>query len=271
MDVQPLGGAIGARITAVDLRAPDHATVAGIRAALMEHLVVFAPAQSLDDDEHLALIRQLGDSYVHPLARARGMTEGRVEHIVDDEEHPPFQDQWHTDVSWDPQPPTFGMLRAIDLPERGGDTIWASMYAAYDALSPTMQAMIEPLTAFHDMGAGIAFISKAGPELTAQAKELCPGAEHPVVRTHPDTGRRYLYVNRGFTQRIVGLHPRESAALLELLFQQCEHPNYQVRYEWAVGDVAIWDERPTQHFAVSDHFPLRREMARATVVVDSLG
>ena len=103
------------------------------------------------------------------------------------------------------------MLRAIDLPERGGDTIWASMYAAYDALSPTMQAMIEPLTAFHDMGAGIAFISKAGPELTAMAKELCPGAEHPVVRTHPDTGRRYLYVNRGFTQRIVGLHPRAGA------------------------------------------------------------
>jgi taurine dioxygenase len=109
-------------------------------------------------------------------------------------------------------------------------------------------------------------VSKAGAELTAKAAELCPGAEHSVVRTHPVTGRKHLYVNRGFTRRIVGLNPSESDALLEFLYRHCEHPNFQVRYEWTVGDVAIWDERPTMHFAVSDHYPLRREMARATVV-----
>ena len=158
------------------------------------------------------------------------------------------------------------MLRAIDMPERGGDTIWASTYAAYDALSPTMQELLVGLTAFHDMGLGTAFVSKAGAELTAKAAELCPGAEHPVVRTHPVTGRKHLYVNRGFTRRIVGLNPAESDTLLEFLYRHCEHPNFQVRYEWTVGDVAIWDERPTMHFAVSDHYPLRREMARATVV-----
>ena len=266
MRVQPLGGVIGARITDIDLAVLDDDDLGRVQEALAEHLVVFFPDQHLDDDAHLALILRLGAPYLHPLARARGVTEPRAEHIVDDEEHPPFQDQWHTDVSWDPTPPSYGMLRAIDMPERGGDTIWASTYAAYDALSPTMQQLLDGLTAFHDMGLGTAFKSKAGAELTAKAAELCPGAEHPVVRTHPVTGRKHLYVNRGFTRRIVGLNPAESDALLELLYRHCEHPNYQVRYEWTVGDVAIWDERPTMHFAVSDHYPRRREMARATVV-----
>ncbi len=140
--------------------------------------------------------------------------------------------------------------------------MWASMYAAYDALSPTMQQMLDGLVAFHDMGQGTAFRTKGGEEMTRKAAELCPGAEHPVVQTHPITGRRYLYVNRGFTRRILGLHEAESTVLLELLFRHCEHPAFQVRYEWADGDVAIWDERPTQHYAVADHFPQRREMAR---------
>ncbi|MFA5884148.1 MAG: TauD/TfdA family dioxygenase [Acidimicrobiia bacterium] len=262
MQVQPLNTAIGARITGVDLRAVDDATFAALHDALSEHLVVFLPAQELTDADQLALIRRFGDDYVHPIARASGITESTVGHIVDDQEHPPFQDEWHTDVSWDPAPPTYGMLRAIEMPERGGDTIWASTYAAYDALSPTMQAMLDGLVAFHDMGRGTAFLTKSGEDLVRKAAELCPGAEHPVVRTHPATGRRHLYVNRGFTRRIVGLHPAESDALLDLLFRHCEHPGFQVRYEWAEGDVAIWDERPTLHFAVADHFPQRREMAR---------
>ena len=151
MDVQPLGGVIGARITDVDLAALADDDLCRVQDALAEHLVVFLPNQHLDDDAHVALVQRLGSPYLHPLARARGVTEARAEHIVDDEEHPPFQDQWHTDVSWDPAPPSYGMLRAIDMPERGGDTIWASTYAAYDTLSPTMKEMLEGLTAFHDM------------------------------------------------------------------------------------------------------------------------
>lgn len=266
MNVEPLNTAIGARITGVDLRDVGDTDLAAILQALTEHLVLFFPGQDLDDPAQLALIRRFGADYVHPIARVNGLTEGTVSHIVDDEEHPPFQDQWHTDVSWDPEPPTYGMLRAVDIPERGGDTIWASTAAAYDALSPTMQEILAPLTAFHDMGAGQAFRSKAGSALTDQAGALVPGAEHPVVRTHPASGRRYLYVNRGFTRHIVGLAPAESDALLELLFRHCEQPAFQVRYEWSPGDVAIWDERPTLHFAVADHYPRRREMARAVVV-----
>ena len=262
MQVQPLNPAIGARITGVDLRDLDDAAFAALQDALTEHLVVFLPAQALTDPDQLALIRRFGGDYVHPLARAAGIAESTVGHIVDDAEHPPFQDQRHTDVSWDPDPPTWGILRAVEIPERGGDTMWASTYAAYDALSPTMQQMLEGLVAFHDMGRGTAFRTKGGEEMTRKAAELCPGAEHPVVRTHPVTGRRHLYVNRGFTRRIVGLRDAESDALLNFLFGHCEHPAFQVRYAWAEGDIAIWDERPTLHYAVADHFPQRREMAR---------
>jgi len=264
MRIEPLATRIGARITEVDLTDLDDDAFAALVDALTEHLVVFLPDQRLDDAGQLALARRLGDDYLHPLGRANGETEGRTAHIVDDADHPPFQDEWHTDVSWDPEPPTWGILRAIEIPPAGGDTIWVSTDAAYDTLSPTMQRMLEGLTAAHDMGRALGFLTKGGEELTRRAAELCPGAEHPVVRTHPTTGRPYLYVNRGFTRRIVGLEPAESDALLEFLFRHCERPEFQVRYEWTAGDVAIWDERPTLHYAVADHFPQRREMARAT-------
>lgn len=265
MHVQPLNTAIGARVTGLDLRDLDDDRFDALVEVLTEHLVVFLPGQQLTDDDQLALGSRFGEDYVHPLARAAGAERQTVGHIVDDADHPPFQDEWHTDVSWDPAPPTWGILRAVEMPERGGDTMWASTYAAYDALSPTMQRMLEDLTAFHDMGRGTAFLTKGGEEMTRKAAELCPGAEHPVVRTHPVTGRRFLYVNRGFTRRIVGLDDSESEALLQLLFRHCEHPGFQVRYEWSEGDVAIWDERPTLHYAVADHYPQRREMARVNV------
>lgn len=266
MKTVPLNGAIGAELHDVDLRDASTELAAEIRAALVEHLVVFIPDQQLTDDDQRSFAATLGGPYIHPLARARGAAEWKAEHIVDDADHPPFQDQWHTDVTWDPSPPRFAVLRAVDLPERGGDTLWASTYAAYEALSPKLQSMLDGLRAFHDIGAAKAFISKAGADVTAKAAELVPGAEHPVVRTHPDTGRRHLYVNRGFTRNIVGLAPDESDALLELLFRVCEQPNIQVRHHWSPGDVAIWDELTTLHFATADHFPQRREMARITVV-----
>jgi len=261
----PLNGAIGAEILDVDLRDVTPDLVAAVRAALAEYLVVFVPGQELTDADQRTFAAEFGGPYIHPLGRVRGATEWRAEHIVDDADHPPFQDQWHTDVTWDVEPPRFAVLRAIDLPERGGDTIWASTYAAFDALSPTMQAMLDGLVAFHDIGAAKAFISKAGADVTAKAAELVPGAEHPIVRTHPDTGRKHLFVNRGFTRHIVGLAPDESDALLEFLFRLCEQPNFQIRHRWSLGDVAMWDELTTLHFATADHFPQRREMARITV------
>jgi taurine dioxygenase len=204
---------------------------------------------------------------VHPLARTAGVTSAGVEHIIDSVEHPPYQDRWHTDVSWDPEPPLYGTLRAVDIPSRGGDTVWANMYAAYDALSPVLQRAIEPMRAVHDMGSAAAFVTKAGADLVARTRAAFPGAEHPVVAMHPATGRRYLNVNKEFTASLVGMHPEESTVLLELLTNVATNPNFQVRYQWTVGDFVIWDERVTQHFAVADYLPERREMARVAVGV----
>ena len=139
------------------------------------------------------------------------------------------------------------------------------MYAAYDALSETMKQCIDGLTAWHDMGEGKAFRSKSGDAATDLAAELQPGAEHPVVGVHPVTRRRYLYAHRAFTRRICGMHKHESDALLHCLVEHATSPNFQVRWNWTAGDVVLWDERCTQHFAVADFFPQRRETARVNV------
>lgn len=263
--VTPVAGRLGARVEGLDLAAPlDPATRDALLELLDEHLVLHLPGQHLDDAGQLTFALAFGSPYVHPIGRANG-AEVRCEHIVDDVDHPPYQDVWHTDVSWDTTPPTYGTLRAVDLPERGGDTIWSNAHAAYESLSPTMQAMLEPLTALHTMGAGRAFVAKAGADVVARVREQFPGTEHPVVGVHPRTGRRYLNVNRGFTAAIVGLHPDESDALLAVLFDHAADPNLQFRHQWSMGDVVIWDERATQHFAVADYMPARREMARVAV------
>jgi taurine dioxygenase len=266
LEIHPRAGCIGADVTGIDLRTPlTDGQLVEIRHLLDAHLVLFFPGQQLDDDEHLAFALHFGVPYVHPIGRTAGRTAAGVERIIDSVEHPPYQDRWHTDVSWDPAPPVYGTLRAVEIPSRGGDTLWANMYAAYDALSPVMQRAIAPLVAVHDMGAATAFVTKAGAELVARTREAFPGAEHPVVGVHPTTGRRYVNVNKEFTAAIVGMHPDESAVLLELLTDMATSPNFQVRYSWSPGDVAIWDERVTQHFAVADYLPERREMARVAV------
>ena len=263
--VRPAAGALGAIVEGVDLgRALPADEVDHIHRLLLDNLVLFFPGQDLDDEAHLRFALSFGDFYTHPIARAAHHNP-RAGHIVDDAEHPPFQDQYHTDVSWDAQPPTFGVLRMIDRPARGGDTVFSNMYLAYDHLSDTMKGCIDGLEAWHDMGEGKAFRSKSGDAATDAAVELQPGAEHPVVGVHPVTGRRYLYVNRGFTRRICGMHKDESDALLRCLVDHTTSPNFQVRWSWTVGDVVLWDERCTQHFAVADFFPQRREVARINV------
>lgn len=267
LTVSPEAGALGAQVDGVDLRVrPSAALVEQLHTLLDEHLVIFLPGQHLDDEQHFAFARCFGDSYIHPIGRTAGRTEAGVERIVDSVERPPFQDRWHTDVSWDFTPPTYGTLRAIDIPTRGGDTLWANAYTAYEALSPVMREVIAPLEAWHDMGAAAAFITKTGNDLVARTREKFPGAAYPVVGVHPRTGRRYLNVNKEFTSRIVGMNADESSALLRVLVDQFLNPNVQMRHRWTVGDVAIWDERCTQHFAVADYLPERREMGRVAVI-----
>lgn len=265
--IQPLTGVLGASISGLPrVDSIDDATLDALVAAIHEHQVVFVQNQhELDDDGQLELMLRIGSPYVHPLSRVAGRTEATVEHIIDDADHPPFQDRWHTDVTWDLTPPTIGSLRPIEMPVAGGDTLWASMYAAYDALSPKVQSALEGLEAHHDIGSGEAFKSKGGEAFFEMAKELLPDTRHRVVGHHPATGRPYLYVNRQFTRSILDLAADESTELLGFLVDHAVHPNHCLRHTWQLGEFCLWDERSTQHFATADHFPARREMARVAV------
>ncbi len=259
---EPLGSTFGVRVIATPPAALNSSQLGEL---IDEHLVVIFEASDLDDDGQQELVGGLGSAYVHPLAKVMGATDARVTRIIDDADHPPFQNNWHTDVTWDPDAPTVGSLRCIEMPERGGDTMWADMYAAYEALSPAFRERLEPLTAWHDSGEGKAFASKAGADVFAKARAAFPGVERPVVAQHPTSGRTYLNVNSGFTSYIVGLEPEESSAILGVLFSHVARPDWQYRHRWSEGEFGVWDERATQHYALADHFPARREMARFVV------
>ena len=266
MNITPVAGHLGAVVTDIDLRTATTADIEQIRAAIIEHLVLAFPDQgAMTDEEQVAFTLEFGSPYFHPIARVGGATEFRAARIIDDREHPPYQDKWHTDVSWDPTPPVFGTLRMVERPERGGDTAFASTYAAYDALSAPMKRALEGLTAIHTMGDEASFRSKAGDAIVDATLAQFPGAEHPVVGHHPVTGRPFINVNREFTHHIVQLTPAESRAMLGFLHDHCESPNFQMRWTWTVGDLVMWDERPTLHFAVADYWPQRREIIRVNV------
>ena len=173
---------------------------------------------------------------------------------------------WHSDVTWRECSSLGSVLHAIEVPPYGGDTLWADMGAAYDCLDDRVKEMIDGMTAVHD------WINSFGRGMKAEVRDSLrsdfPAVEHPIVRTHPETGRKTLYVNRAFTQHIVGLDPDESRRLLDYLYMQASFPEYQVRFTWTPGSVAFWDNRSTQHYAVSDYYPHRRVMERITVIGD---
>lgn len=266
MNVSPVAGHLGALVTGIALPAAGPSEIALIKSALTDHLVLFFPDQgAMTDEEQVEFGLQFGGPYFHPIARAAGSTEFRAGHIIDDVDHPPYQDKWHTDVSWDPEPPIFGILRMVDRPERGGDTIFVSGYAAFDALSDAMKSALEGLTAWHNLGDEVSFRSKAGDEIVDKTLALVPGANHPVIGIHPETGRKFINVNAEFTSHINEMTKAESRAILEFLVEHCANPNFAVRWNWTLGDVVLWDERPTLHYAVADYYPQRREVVRVNI------
>jgi taurine dioxygenase len=171
---------------------------------------------------------------------------------------------WHSDVTWRQIPALGSVLRALAVPEIGGDTLWADMTAAYDGLPEDVRQRIEGLTAVHDFAGS--FGRNMEPTKLAAMRAQFPAVEHPVVRTHPETGRRAIYVNEIFTSHMVGLEPDESHELLTLLCAQARVPEYQCRFHWEPNSIAFWDNRSTQHYAVSDYWPQPRVMERVTVV-----
>ena len=271
MRVVPVSGALGAEIHDVDLRSMTDQVVADLIDAVHHYEVVFLPQVDLSEEEHLALGRALGEVSIFPLARLLGATEPTFQVITDGPDSRPEADYWHTDVTWIAQPPKYALLHAEIVPERGGDTLWASMTTAYDILSPTMQRMLDGLEILHDCQSFIEGMrNKAGdgPEIEALADQLrdaYPPVTHPLVRTHPDTGRRGLFLGGRFMRHIVGMNDAESRTLLDFLAHHIENPALHCRWRWQPGDLAIWDERSTNHRSAADHFPQARAIRRIEI------
>ncbi|MDB6099855.1 MAG: tauD 3 [Gammaproteobacteria bacterium] len=267
-----LTSSIGAAAQGIRLSDPlDDADFKAINAALAEHHVLFFRDQALTPLQHRDFAAHFGQLHIHPIYPKHA---DAPEIIVLDTDLVDLQDNamWHTDVTFSPTPPMGGVLVARMLPPQGGDTLWSSNIAAYEALSPAMQAFLKPLTATHNIAQSFpserfAMTHEAQARLES-AKRNNPPVTHPVVRTHPVSGRRGLFVNDGFTTHINELTAAESRALLPLLYAHSSKPEFVVRWKWRDGDVAFWDNRLTQHYATDDYRPARRVMNRATIVGD---
>jgi taurine dioxygenase len=239
--------------------------------ALVQHQVLFFRDQTLTPVQHRDFAAHFGKLHIHPIYPKHPEAP---EVIVLDTDLVDLQDNaiWHTDVTFTQTPPMGSVLVARMLPSQGGDTLWSSNIAAFEALSPSMQGFLTPLSATHDISQSFpserfAMTGEARARLEA-AKRNNPPVTHPVVRTHPVSGRRGLFVNEGFTTHINELTGAESRALLPLLFAHSSKPEFVVRWKWRDGDVAFWDNRLTQHYAADDYRPARRVMNRATIIGD---
>ena len=260
LEIAPLTPTIGAEIRGIDLAQPlDAATVGHLRAALLDWKVLFFRDQPITTEQHLAFARNFGDLEEHPFAPSKP-DYPEVLAITHDKDSKGRENTWHSDVTWREKPSLGSILRAIEVPPVGGDTLFADMYAAYEGLSDEVKARIEGRGAVHDFAhfrIGMRKRGKSEEEIEAFNKAY-PMVEHPVVRTHPETGRKAIYVNAAFTQHIVGLEPDESAKLLRHLYAQAAVPEYQCRFRWEQDSVAFWDNRASQHYAVSDYWPAVR-------------
>jgi alpha-ketoglutarate-dependent taurine dioxygenase len=277
LDIAPLSGTIGAEIRNVDLHRPlDPETQGAIRQALLDYKVIFFPGQHLRPEEHKDFASHFGEITVaHPVipgleehrevfeidyTKARNLVGGRGSQYNE-------REKWHTDVTFVETPPLGSILNAIVIPAAGGDTLWADTQAAYEGLSAPLRALVDGLTAVHDgtrsFGKLLQTVGKG--EWDGESFTELVQVEHPVVRTHPETGRRNLFVNPGFTIRIKELTVRESDALLQYLYQHMTTPEYVVRFRWEEGDLGFWDNRTTMHYAVGDYGDAHRVIQRVTL------
>ena len=228
---------------------------------------MFLRDQPVGEERQLEFASGFGKVSVYPVLKLLGIDKP-LETIEDSEESPPGADTWHTDVTWIECPPKVAMICALDIPEYGGDTMWANMHAAYDALSEPMRGMLDGLSCVHGLGEDFysRVESKAGAEIAQRIRdELGAEVEHPLIRRHPETGRPSLFLAGGFLKRIAGMTPEESRALLDFLTAHANQPRFHCRWKWQEGDVAIWDERCTLHHALPDHYPQHRAIRRCTV------
>ena len=273
IDVQPLAGSLGAEVAGVDVAtALDDATLREIRAALLRYGVIVLRDQKLTRESQLAFARRLGTPEVHPIANGMADHPEVIRVLKPAGERAFFGTSWHTDNSFFEKPTSFTILYGETVPPVGGDTIYASMELAYETLSAPMQALLDPLVAVHSASraydprtTGDAKYKGEAPITYTYSDAIYDEVEHPVVRTHPETGRRSLYVNAMFTQRILGLASHESDALLAMLYAHIARPEFSCRLRWAPGSLALWDNRSVQHYAIDDYADFERVMYRVTL------
>jgi taurine dioxygenase len=274
IDVTPGPNGFGAEVAGIDLSGPlSDGEIAAVEQALVAHKVLFFRDQHIDSEQQLAFGRRFGPLEVHPFAGFPGFNNGdenpELIALESTPEKPQVAEVWHSDVTWREAPSLGSILRMTHCPEAGGDTLWADMTAAYEGLDDATQSFLSGLVAVHDWGNFRNHLIKLGApdEQIAALDAKFPAVEHPVVRTHPVSGRKLIYVNAEFTRRIKGMDDAESDALLKRLFALADNPDYRARMHWHPGSVAFWDNRSTQHRVMADVRGYRR-VERVTVMGD---
>ncbi len=271
IDVRPLSGAIGAEIFGVDIaKSLDDAVIAEIRQTFLDHLVIFLRDQTLEPDTQLAFARRFGKPTIYPFVKGLESFPEVTPVIKRENEKINFGGLWHSDTAYEEKPPLGTMLYARVLPPVGGDTEFANMYLAYETLSDGMKRLLDPLVGVNVSGKGRVLDTRAAMRRTAATdrSEDSYEAEHPVIRTHPETGRRTLYVNLAHTSHFKGFSIAESAPILDYLFRHQARPEFTCRFRWEVGSLAFWDNRCAQHNPLNDYHGHRREMHRVTLEGD---
>ena len=267
MRVEPVAGALGATVYDIDLCCPlSEVELDELKTALLDYEVLFFRDQALLPEHHANLAAHFGPPQFH---EAYDHVPGypQITILENDEARPSKIEVWHTDMTFRQAPPMGSILHGVIVPEKGGDTMFASMSAAFDGLSDQMQSLLTGLTAVHDFSYGFkeSLAEPGGRERLAEMLENNPPVEHPVVRTHPESGKRSLYVNPLFTVGIKGMKEKESQALLTFLYQHMVTPEFTCRFRWQVDSIAFWDNRIVQHKPVNDYWPQHRKMQRITV------
>ncbi len=264
--VKKISPHIGALISGIDLTKDVSREICHqLKEVLLEAKVLFFRDQDISLEQHLAFARQFGELEVHPFAPTH-KDHPEVLVISHGKESRGKENFWHSDVTWRKEPSLGSILRAKKVPETGGDTLFSDMYAAYDNLSDEIKKKVEGRVAVHDFGR--VFGRKLSPEKQQEMREKYPLSEHPIIRTHPETGRKAIYVNTAFTDSIKDMDKTESDTLLAHLYSQASIPEHQCRFQWQPNSIAFWDNRACQHYAASDYWPEERVMERVTIVGD---
>ena len=263
---EKLTAVLGAEVSGVDFAQPIGPELEkAVHDALLEYKVLFFRDQDLTPEQHKAVGRCFGELHVHPVIPSR-KDEGHPEIVVLEcgPERPFVADRWHSDVSFERKPPLGSVLRGVVIPDQGGDTLFANMNAAYEALSDPMQRLLSDLEAEHDGG----LFAAVADESQRKKLEEDQTTTHPVIRTHPETGRKVVYVNSAFTKHIVGMKRAESDSILSFLYAHIASVEFQCRFRWRMNSMIIWDNRCTQHRVATDDIRAHRRVERVTIIGD---